>query len=189
MNIAQAYHAALFPTEHVVLGLRLEAYTAGHEVLLDAFECPFLDGKPEDFYSFTDLVFGTFVCSQPWKDAKKSLTSGWAKKVVQFWSWRARKLNPAEEMLKFRGYLEQGRAFPDELKIKILDVHDLGAPAVHRTKIFMMQELGLSEEEFFARPLALSNADFCTIQEMYGKVASISDTEREAYRSAREAAL
>jgi len=180
VDIRSLYRDAIFPKQHLCLGLILHPYCAGHEVLLDAFDSPFL---MDDLPSFEDLIEAVYICAQPYSSAKSNRI---AKIGVRFWSWRTRKMDLAKEFVRFKDYISEGRAFPDEIKYKI-DTEEVSftSPSVQRLKCFLMKEIGITEEQFLNQTLAKSNADFCTLQELKGTMGGQTDTDKALWEAHR----
>ena len=185
MNIADSYQAAIASEFNPVicLGLELKPYSGGHDVLLEAFGSPFIN---ESLPSFDDLVIGVLICSQHYQEAARTLKSRWLTKLVKYWGWRARKLNPVTETLRFKSYVSEGRKFPDDVCYKVdMDGRELSSPSNQRMKILLMREIGMTEHEFLSRPLALSVSDWCTIQELDGVMGSMSVNDKAMFAEAK----
>ncbi len=160
------------------MGLKLLPYSGGHEMLLDAFASPFIT---DELPGFDDLIIGCLICSQRYDEAAKTMRSSWLPRIVKYWGWRARKLDLVKETLAFRDYVSEGRRFPNDIcyRVKVeSEERELSSPSVQRTKIFLMRELAMTEHEFYSRPLALSVADFCTIQELEGVMGAMSENDK-----------
>ncbi len=185
MDIASAYRLADAAPAHYVMGVRMEPYSAGHERLMAALENDFLTNPAS--CDWDDFILGIFVCSANWRQSKKNLASPLRRAALWFWGRRARRLNPAEQILAFRNYLEANRE-------DCWGGYELGesqcnpspAPGLHSMRVFLAVEMGISEEAFWDRPLLLNRADYWTILEIKGAIKPESAAMREAFAAMKE---
>src|SRR5689334_18492383 len=110
--------AARAPTETTVLGLRLQPYAIGHEIILRQNESHALDGSLDDV-TLQELLLAVLVCSQEFHAAQKLLRRGTVLKWLGL-IWRLvlpRDVDLVEELVVFRAYVREHTWAPEVARV------------------------------------------------------------------------
>lgn len=169
---------AAVPRPPRCLGLQLNPYSLGHDLILSALGNCFAVGGQRNF---NDLFIGVFVCSQPWTEWARWENSRWLSLALIIWRRFIRAKDIPAAFKTFESYLELGRDCPD-INVPIAQTsRSFGTPWQQRLKIFLISKLGLSEAEAMSRPLALSNWDWACYGEMDGTLDLFSERDEALF--------
>lgn len=148
-------HAAR-PERVAVLGLLLEPYSLGHELLLIRESNPLVVGgvpKP------TDLASAVLICCQGWQANSRIGADRLLPLKKAIWHWRTRKCFFGVEQAKFRAYRENGSMefpMPEIFEPGEKPGRPPGSPLLLRLHLFLTARLGLAESAAWDYPLGLA---------------------------------
>ena len=68
------YYDSFLLDPPVIMGLQMLPLTLGHTVLLESIDCPFYTATKKEVTN-QDLIISAIICSKPWQEVKKMITS------------------------------------------------------------------------------------------------------------------
>lgn len=171
-----AYYKAAAPQPWTILGLELRPFSAGHLILLNRIESPFV-GASNDEITWLDLAMAIAICSKPFEEGLALLNE--TDLCDQIGAWLAQyqaaggQLDLPAKVAEFGEYLNEGNETPGYLyKEGGSEIGDV--PVVQVVKAFLLSKTSMSEEKFLDRSWALSIWDFLSIQAQEGQVTLCS---------------
>lgn len=166
------FHHFIPDTQPVILKLRLQPYTLGHEILLRRFHSPFVPGSApasgavsgapagntRHAPTIDDLVLACVICSQDFDAALKTLRSPAFGLLLKIWQLRVRPIlrDPrtlAIEIGNFIRYRAAGRWQP-EANRPLSGGRELKAPDLFRLLAWLMKEMNMGGREALNTPMA-----------------------------------
>lgn len=148
--------AAAAPT--VCLGLLLEPYSIGHEVLLFRNESPFISGEREP--ELKDIITAVVICAHTWTQTQTMHRDWLLAFKVWLWRRRLRQIDLPFEISRFRHYMATGSLEFPESEIPNTDRGPAprmpGAPFLLRLQHWLMVTLHLKEPAAWDYPLGLA---------------------------------
>jgi len=196
--LREAYLKAALPDRHTVLGVPLQPFSIGHQLLLERLRSPFAFVEPA---APEDLFIALLVCSQSHAEAAEtlnspelpSIVSGFTKAILRaatkplHWWQRRKPVDLAAKLAAFEAYLAAARAIPEFEwnSDPTTELVTLGSHPLHVLKITLMSKLHFTEEQALNCPYALAHWNHATLNEVNGRLSLIDRQERaEAQRDA-----
>lgn len=177
------YYQAQVPEPWTLLGLRLRPLSAGHIILLNRVESPFV--KPGTEITFEDLTCAVFICAHTFEETLEAFDDPELPERLSEWHTRLAaehgEIDLQAKAAEFQQYLEEGSRSPSFNSQGEGGVGDV--PSVQLVKAFLMSETNMTEAEILNRPWRLSVWDVTTIQALRGKIQFVSS---EALGDAQE---
>jgi hypothetical protein len=147
-----AFERALSPPVTACLGFRLRPLTVGHVLLIER-ACPdMLSGKD---VKPSSLFATVLICSQPWREAEKSLGMRWLRLFAFLWGYRVRKLKFADEIDRLTRYLRDSMTPPEYMVQE--DGKRMNSPWSIRLVANLMGELNMSLDAALEVPISLAH--------------------------------
>ena len=105
--------AAVIKAAPVVLGKKLQPFTLGHQMVLEALESSYAVGSEKPRSPEEDLLISVFVCSLDYKAALVAFSNRWIIRLHNWiWSKRTKKYNLLHEEGVFSAYLNESCVEP-----------------------------------------------------------------------------
>lgn len=187
MNDAE-YYAAQVPEPWTILGLELLPLSAGHIILLNRIESPFVCGDPVEW---EDLACAVFICSRTFEGAMASFA---AMEALEEWAteWHRKliveqgpEIDFPKKVEEFNAYLKEGTKHPDYVATGGSSVGDVAA--IQFVKTTLMAETGISETQFLNQAWRISMLDFLTSCARKGQLQIVeSDAMEEAFEAGKK---
>jgi hypothetical protein len=200
------YLQSVIPEPVVLLGQRLEPFSLGHAKILLRFENVYAAGihpwtagrEPEP--NLEHLLFGIFVCCQPYHQALNALRNGLDAPqsalaricrrkprtmsyadVVQSWANTAGTFDLAEKSREFWKYIRAGSVFP-RLNPGNSEARMPGAPFIQRVELELIVSFGYSEDRALNAPWGKAVQDYFAFWEHKERceIYSTEDAEHDA---------
>lgn len=179
-----AFIEAAEPRPRRVLGLKLLPFSIGHFILLQRHESVFVNQDAGEV-GIEDLLLAVLICSQTYKESKRSLGSRWLKWFVKFWGWRCRKLDILGEIRSLWDYMEDQSKTPEILRSENPGGGG-GMPCISTLRVFLMADLHIPPSEIVDYPILLAQWDFYAFMALRGHDQTVSTALDEAIALARE---
>jgi len=170
------------PTNHVCLGLRLEALSLGHVFSLAEISSPFLQGRSATLVDLSDAVF---VCSQDWRKAARDSRKWWFRWFLRLWSRKCAAMDFDAEREKFEAYMAAETDFP-ATKQNTFAPTEYGSPWWWRLLAIMMSDFHLSEDEAMDAPVQKLVLLYTAKGEAEGRIKVWNKTDQGFEDFARE---
>jgi hypothetical protein len=171
-----SYASAAIPDPYQILGLRLRPFSLGHYLLLQRFECGFVQDKPFPI-SRQDLIAGVLICSMRHSEFLEFLQQKNFLRQVRRWGKRVGFFDLAEKTTFFEAYLRASLSEPDYIE---LQPGGSGGEWSQNLKITLMTKLGYSEAEAIDMPLSKALADYYKLAESEGLIRLLTAEDRAA---------
>ena len=167
MTTNEQFLMAALPEPVVLLGQRLEAYSVGHELLLQRYKSPFLMGPemPKGDGVEDHLWMAVFICAQRFEEAQAELRHpGLPQKVLQ-WKKAVGWMSPillAEKIRLFMEYVDAGSQAPNVRVLGKARMNNPGSPWLAWLVTVLCSRLHFSFSEAMNCPYGLAQWLFCT---------------------------
>jgi len=180
-GLADILKATVMPAP-TVLGLRMEAFTVGHAILLHRMGSPFIVGGHADAHSLVEAVI---VCSQSAIESVKTMGSrlGW----FPLWLMRSRvkKANLLAECEKLKSWIEAQSDCPEILQKPGSKLKSPTMPWPERILVGLVS-IGFDESTVINMPVVDAERFYLTNAELRGDVELWSDKQEALWRYAQE---
>ncbi len=197
-----AFATAAWPAPTRILGLRLRAYSLGHELLLTRLRNPLAQEKAEvrgqrseisglsSFASslaieYRHLLQAVLVCHHSFEGYERFTQDWLAGLKVRVWTWRMRRTGlargPGLDLagIEFLNYRRAGSTWAPGDPPEGQRGRPPGSPFLLRLHSFLMSELRLSELEAWNYPLGLAQWRWCAFWESQGAFEVWNEDEVE----------
>lgn len=165
-----------------VLGLRMDAFTVGHAILLHRMRSPFIVGGHVDAKS---LIEAAVICSQSAEESVKTMASAF--RWIPLWLMRSRvkKANLLVECEKLKSWIEAQSDCPEILQKPGSKLKSPTMPWPERILVGLVG-IGFSEASVMQMPVLDAERFYLTNAELRGDVELWSDKQEALWRYAQE---
>lgn len=179
-----AYYLACVPEPYRILGLRLRPFSLGHYLLLQKFNCAYVQDEVEPRHA--DLTLGCLVCSMRFAEFIEFIEQKNFLHQVKKWGKRIGVYRFAEKSAMFTAYLQASLREPDYICTQPTD----GAEGdwTHNLKTTLVTRLGYTDTEALDMPLTKALSEYYKLAESEG-ILRLLTPEDIAMAKANDAAL
>lgn len=166
----------------IILGLRMDAFTVSHAILLHRMGSPFIVGGQVDAES---LVEAAIICSQPAMESVATMGSMFRWVPLFLMKSRLKKANLLAECEKLKIWIEAQSDCPEILQKPGSKLKTPTMPWPERILVGLVG-IGFSETTVMQMPVLDAERFFLTNAELRGDVELWSDNQEALWRYAQE---
>lgn len=186
MFASDGYLNAVIPTPHRIMGVRLEPFSIGHQMLLQRFGSPFvMEGRAPEL---GDLCFAVWVCSRGWGTALSELDSKHFKRSFKWLNFKARlgKHYLPIRIHNFNEYLKEAHNnAPEVWRDSKKSGGKCKAPFLQMLKLNLMVNFHKSEADAMNTPFSLAVWDYLAYGETQGALEFVDEKDKAIQAEAK----